>query len=251
MILQKLKDTRNLSYHEKIIVEYILDNPDKIIEINAKDLALCTFISPSTIVRLCKKLGFKGYPHFQRKFIQEYYSLKADNDKELNLPFNNIPADIAKLYHNVVQETLIMIDENKLARIITLLKAAKKIDFYASDINYAIAQNMCINLNTNHIIAQSHNDINLAYVKSLRPEDCVSIIISHSGNNPSMVKIAYSLRKSNIFTIALTSNINHTLELICNESLYLYTPKEKVANIQRSLSLSFLLDVLLIELLKK
>lgn len=72
MIIRRLTETTNLSTSDQLIVKYILDNPDCILKYNAKDLAEVCFTSSPTIIRLCKKLGFKGYPDFRYRYIEEY-----------------------------------------------------------------------------------------------------------------------------------------------------------------------------------
>ncbi|WP_458125721.1 MurR/RpiR family transcriptional regulator [Paenibacillus sp. Z3-2] len=66
-LLQKLKYASQLTAQEKHIVDYILNNPEVVFDSTAHELAQQTYTSSSTIVRLCKKLGTKGYPDFQLK----------------------------------------------------------------------------------------------------------------------------------------------------------------------------------------
>ena len=51
---------------ERIVVEYLLDNPTVVLDSNIRDLAAKIYVSPATIVRLCKRLGFDGYREFRR-----------------------------------------------------------------------------------------------------------------------------------------------------------------------------------------
>ena len=47
---------------------------------NVRDLAEATFTSSSTIIRLCKKLGFKGYREFQRELLYELAASDARDE---------------------------------------------------------------------------------------------------------------------------------------------------------------------------
>jgi DNA-binding MurR/RpiR family transcriptional regulator len=71
-LLQKLKYASPLTAQEKHIVDFILNNPEVVFQSTAYELAQQTYTSASTIVRLCKKLGTKGYPDFQLKLALEY-----------------------------------------------------------------------------------------------------------------------------------------------------------------------------------
>lgn len=113
-----------------------------------------------------------------------------------------------------------------LNRIINQLCHIKWIDFYASDLNFPRVQSCCLKLNNLGIHAQAFNTFNGYYISNLNTEDCVSFIVSHTGKNPTMLEIAYELRKKNLHTVAITSKIDKDLELVCNESLYLYSSEK-------------------------
>lgn len=81
MLIKKMKYSYNLTSQEQYIVNYILENPTVVFNATANELAKLTFSSSSTIVRLCKKLGLKGYPDFQLKLALEY---KQDGKAEKN-----------------------------------------------------------------------------------------------------------------------------------------------------------------------
>ena len=243
MFLKQVQACNKLTTQEQAIVDYILENPILIMNMQAKELAANTYTSSPTVVRLCKKLGYSGYPNFQKSFIKEYYTRS-------NYETYSNSKTISSMYNFIIQETEQMINQVKLNQIVKLMASVKKIDFYASDINFPKVQSMCLNLNMFGILAQAFDALNETYIKQLDTSSCLSFVISHSGNNPTMIKTAYYLRKTGINTIAITGNVNHNLELICNESLFIYATSGILAPLQRSISLNFLLDSLFIKLLE-
>lgn len=254
MIFQQLLDTSNFTFQEQAVVTYILENPEVILESTAKELAAKTYTSSATIVRLCKKLGFNGYPSFQLQFAKEYSKEKNEKKIILSKDSSNIEIShyVESLYHDVIFQTKEMINKDTLNRIINLLCHIKKIDFYASDINFPRVQIMCMKLNNLGIHAQAFNTLNESYISTLNPDKCISFIISHSGKNPTMIDIAYQLRKKNIKTIAITSKIAKNLELVCNESLYIYCSAiDFSGTIQYGISLEYVLDTIYLCLLLK
>lgn len=72
MLIQKMKYMKNLTTQEKSNVDYILKQPGMVFEVTAQELARLTYTSSSTVVRLCKKLGVKGYPDFHLKMALDY-----------------------------------------------------------------------------------------------------------------------------------------------------------------------------------
>ena len=62
-------DHANIS--EQGVLEYVLANPEEAAECNIHRLAELSYCSPSTIVRLCRKLGFDGYRELRMALIRE------------------------------------------------------------------------------------------------------------------------------------------------------------------------------------
>lgn len=247
MILQQLMETTNFTYQEQAIVEYIVKNPELILELTAKNLAVRTYTSSATIIRFCKKLGFKGYPDFQLNFAKETTYLRDETITKLskNLSSVEVSTFVENLYIDTIQQTKELMNKDSLNRIVNLLVHIKKIDFYASDINFSRVQSTCIKLNNLGIHAQVFNVLNEFYISTLNAKDSISFVVSHTGKNPTMLDAAYQLRKRNVKTIAITNKVNKDLELICNESLYVYfSSNGSLSALQYGLSLEYILDTI-------
>ncbi|MER2132135.1 MAG: RpiR family transcriptional regulator, partial [Carnobacterium inhibens] len=63
-VLNKLKDQTNFTNTEMRIADYIIQNITTIPTIYIEDLAKLTYTSHSTIIRLCKKIGYDGFRSF-------------------------------------------------------------------------------------------------------------------------------------------------------------------------------------------
>ncbi|GAA0318784.1 MurR/RpiR family transcriptional regulator [Oceanobacillus oncorhynchi subsp. oncorhynchi] len=255
MIFAQLQQKKEMTFQERLIADYILSNPEKFLNETARELANTIHTSPSTISRFCKKLGYDNYPKFQLHFSREY-SNKSHYNNEDNLAdysLQKAPLILDNLYQYVIQETKLMLNYTKLEQIISMMALAKKIDFYGSDGNYLALQRMTSQLNNIHISAQTYNSLNNIYIDNLNSDENISFIISHSGKNPAMLRIAYELRKRNIKTIALTNQVEKSLEKICDESLYIFSSDEhsKIGSMQWGISLNYLLDLLYLCLLNE
>lgn len=83
--ISKLIQGKNLSELDIKILHYIIENIDDVLERGVREIAKDNFTSPSTIIRLSKKMGYTG-------FIDLYYQLlpmikntddhPVDNDEE-------------------------------------------------------------------------------------------------------------------------------------------------------------------------
>ena len=89
MIIDKIKALDHLTIQEKYLVDYILGNPDDILQKNINELAQLSYTSTATVSRLCKKLGFKGYKDFKYQYAAEYsHLLELKSDLEIE-PFSS------------------------------------------------------------------------------------------------------------------------------------------------------------------
>lgn len=88
-----LKDRMNnypFSHSERIIVDYILDKQNEIKDYSTKMIADETYTSPSTLIRISKKLGFQGWNDFKDAYLNEVdYLNKHFQDIDPNFPFTN------------------------------------------------------------------------------------------------------------------------------------------------------------------
>ena len=65
---------------EQGVLNYILANPDKAVQHNIHQLSEYSYSSASTIVRLCRKLGFQGYRDLQNSLLSELVVQKQDRN---------------------------------------------------------------------------------------------------------------------------------------------------------------------------
>jgi DNA-binding MurR/RpiR family transcriptional regulator len=100
-------------------MQYILSHEEEAIFLNIENLAGKVNVSEATVVRLCKVLGFKGFPQFQ---------------KELRLLFRSKLTTTSRLEHTVQKETnggdiLFKILQNDMSNIAETMKDASVQEF--------------------------------------------------------------------------------------------------------------------------
>lgn len=247
-MLTELIQAQKLTPQEEIIVKYINDYPDCITKHTAKELSNLISVSSPTIIRFVKKLGFKGYNEFQLHYIQENLMFNHTKDRRINeeSSIQDIIDVLPDIYSHVLIETKKMTKTESFVRTINYMLQAKQIDFYANDNNYAEIQSACLKLTTIGIRAQAFNTLNASYIETINPSDILSFVISHSGNNQTMVNAAYTLRKKRIRVIGITGKLSPELELICNENLYIDSYSHHLPSkiMLYGLSIHYIIDIL-------
>ena len=254
-MIKTLFETTPLTAQEKVIVQYIQDHPDCLLEHNAKELAQLTYVSSPTIIRFVKKLGFQGYHDFQLTYVQEYMLHQKNISSRLNQEssINDVIEILPQIYQQVFHETKNMMQKASFVRTINYMLQAKQIDFYANDNNYSEVQSACLKLNALGIRSQAFNTLSQHYVDTFQSQDVLSFVVSHSGKNQTMVDAAYYLRKRRSRVIAITGVIDPTLSLICNESLYIDASLHHLPSsiMLYGLSIHYVLDTLITILMIK
>ena len=93
------------------------------------------------------------------------------------------------------------------------MKRAQVIDLYGDGINFEIARNICYKLDEIGISANAYNSIQWNHCKRLQQDKIpsFSILLSHTGKNPSMVDAAKRLKQYNIPSLSITGNVDKRL----------------------------------------
>ena len=227
--LNELKRMNKLTSTEQGIVNYILTNPEELEKISSRQLAELTYTSPATVVRICQKLGFSGYSEFKIKYLQEVNQTPRMDQINRTNPITSedslhrIVNQVAALEITAIEQTKKGIDLDQLNRVSELLNQATCIDFYAFDNNLHLAKNACSHFLYAGKQAVIHDSSNAQFMQAFASvEGHVAIIISRTGENPMLYRIANVLHERKIPLLVLTESRHSSLAKISTEHLYLY-----------------------------
>ena len=227
--LNELKRMNKLTSTEQGIVNYILTNPEELEKISSRQLAELTYTSPATVVRICQKLGFSGYSEFKIKYLQEVNQTPRMDQINRTNPITSedslhrIVNKVAALEITAIEQTKKGIDLDQLNRVSELLNQATCIDFYAFDNNLHLAKNACSHFLYAGKQAVIHDSSNAQFMQAFASvEGHIAIIISRTGENPMLYRIANVLRERKIPLLVLTESRHSSLAKISTEHLYLY-----------------------------
>ena len=134
LLLERLKDKEQFSDLDLAVVNYVLDNPKEVTDMTVGELARVTYTSPSSIVRLCKKLGMKGYSDFRIKLATEINAFLINEEKiETEMPirpnadFNEVTKTFLNLHYQALVNTYNMLDQKAINEAVELLYNAQSI----------------------------------------------------------------------------------------------------------------------------
>lgn len=254
LLSEKMKQT-DFSNAESALVEYILVKGTAIEPLTIKEIAEANYVHPSTLIRVAKKLGYKGWLELREEFLAEQTYLQTYfEDVDANFPFQTndglmtIANKIASLERTTIDDTLSLLNHDDLQKAKQLLLNAKQIKIFGSNANLLISQDFALKMRRiqkNVVMSQTMGED--AYEAFNSQEDTCAILISYTGENGFIMQIAKILQKQNIPIIALTSIGENTLASFSQAVLRMTTRERlysKIGNFTINSSICYLLDVL-------
>ena len=254
MLLDRIKELNNLTYQEKAVVNYLLDHPRDLLSMSISDLALASFTSTSTIVRLCKKAGTRGFSDFKYTYISEYPQMLQLNESNNDLPFSkdtNIDEIIHRLpsiYAKTLELTKSNLDRSTIVRCVNILQRAQHVGIYGTGANFSLALTYQYKFQEIGINAIAYSSPLWTHLSHLKTHNIPSagIILSATGENSLMIDIARRLKSLNIPTIAICGYSNRTLNQYVSETIRIVSRMSRLDyhNFSTSISTHYVMDVL-------
>ena len=258
MLIQEKLNQPNQTLVEQKIAQYFLNHPD-FIKLSSREIAKTLYISPSTLVRFCQKIGYEGLNEFKKAYQDELnYLSQVAPSIDPNYPFYHATLQKANntlenLYHDYIKQTHDLIRHDDLQKAVQLLTQASIIYIYSSGIQMDLAQNFkdkILKLGKLCIIDDKVDQ--LFYQASyLDPKTTCFIIISYSGETEITLKLAHKIKKEHLPILAITSYGSNTLTSLSTVKLALASHESLIYNEGHfgiNISLLYLLDLLYIQL---
>lgn len=224
----------NLNVGKKSLAALVImiENPDKVATSNIVELAVIVKISPASITRLTKLLGFKGYNYFRQIFKQssnnqtDYYSQNALNIVKGNVstPKSLIDKQLQSTIDNV-QQCIKNINDLDLAKIIKLLSIKRKVFVFGHQQSSAIASILSYGLSLIrkevHLLGPIEHGVATA-IGQLKRGDLL-VIFSSSPYSQLSVNVASLAAKQGCSVIALTDSLLSPLQDYASASINITT----------------------------
>ena len=184
-----------LTPKEQHLANFLLLQPERAVDMSIDELADICGVSISTVIRLCKSLGYSGYKELCRNL---YSDLTAPAQPESS--FEDIhPGDRPEVVmRNIfmssikaIENTFAIMDVSALEAAVDKLCAARRIDFYGLGASGFVALDASNKFQRCDKLAIAHMDTHsqLLSALTLRPED-VAVLISYSGDTTDMLNLA-------------------------------------------------------------
>lgn len=244
-ILKKIDECK-LNDNEKEICQWIKVHLKDIPKMSSRQLAKLTYSNPTTILRLCRKLGFENFNDLKCQIVlfiendnKEYKISKNENLESINLK-------VASLHKNIINKIYRKLSNEQIHEIYQLIDRYSYIDFIVTNNDVAIASYSADLFFKVNKICQIYTDLSKQILFSQNvSHDHLVIFINSIKENKQFIEIAKILKKRNILTIALSVPTNHLLEMNCTHTIYGIDDYQGLDEMTFFVSLSYIFNLLM------
>ncbi len=232
---------RTLSGTEYHILEFVVKNQEKVLDMTVQELSDTMYVSTASIMRFCKKLGFSGFSEFK-------FHLKREVSAKIIATSKLSVEDMKQSMLSDLEKTNSFIDAHTLETVVSLLTADKNIHFFAKGITtcvFSYFQKYLLTLGKHSTI---YGDTHIAYLGVERmTEQDVFIVASLSGLTAQVIKAAQIAKANGATIIAFSKMNNNPLSAIAHHSFYV--PSEDVVygglDTQSRINMFFIVDLII------
>ncbi len=201
-------EQNNLSSKEKSVCAYIQENSRKVIHMSITELAEICETSEPSLVRLAKKLGYKGFQALKISIAQEFIEPSMQIYEKLSQE-DTIPAIVEKVFHSNIQaltDTLSVLNKENIEKAVNLILASNRLFFFGVGGSSIIAQDAQHKFVRIGYLPVATGDVNIqAMAASILESNDTVIAISHSGASSTTIDVASIASKAGAKVITITN----------------------------------------------
>ena len=195
VMLNMLKYKEELSMAERAVLDYLIENKASLKDFNVGAIAEAAYTSPASVVRMCKKLGYKGFKDFKIDFILanakvEVPEHRAYVDVILNKD-SNYARSVIENNIKVLEDTLKLYDAKAVQSAAEIIMDARKILIFGKGSSYLVCKDLEMKLRriNKFCIAQGESHEQMVDASFINSKDVI-IFISHSGKTKEIISSA-------------------------------------------------------------
>ena len=209
VMLNMLKYKEDLSMAERVVLDYLIENKAVLKDFSVEKIAEAAYTSPASVVRMCKKLGYKGFKDFKIDFILANAKVEIPENKEYAdvILAKDSHCGLSAIENNirVLEDTLKLYDEKILIEAADLIMHARKILIFGKGSSYLVCKDLEMKLRriNKFCIAQGESHEQLVDASFINQKDVI-IFISNSGKTKEIISAALVAKENKAKIISIT-----------------------------------------------
>lgn len=262
-ILNQLKEEQLFTNAEQVVVRYILKHPRAVINATIGEIAEAAYSSPSTIGRVCKKVGVDGFAQLKIKLATELDRL-IENEKAVDvmLPVHkdddvrDFPKILFNLHHQALLNAYHSVDIRVVQRVADVLYRADYVYVLGSQQSFILAQDfLCKTAKlglpfSNPSMVGFNNNL----YRQRKAKRQAALIISQYADSRKVGRWVDDLKHIKSEICLLTSNAKSPNIWKANHAIIVENEEEsvgKIGNFASRTGMSYALDILYMMLFVK
>ena len=254
-IFVKLRDKNLFSASEYEVAKYILSNPQEAIYLSIRKIAANTYTSPTTVMRVCRKVCSGGFAELRIELAEEMahfnsYEKEHPEHEFMAKKMKNIDQVMEELEKSAVKSieyTKQLINAEIVENAVNMINKAKTIDIYGRGSSNSVGQDFQYKLCRLGYNVHIFEGIDLQAIQAFNSDNThCAIIISSTGETPEIVNFAKILNGRGTPIMSLTNSQDCSLLKYSDLPLFFscFETNRQVGGISSRNAMQYVLDTL-------
>lgn len=204
----------SLTETENDIADFVLENPNIVVNASSQKLAKLTGTSPAAIIRFAKKVGYDGYPQMKIELVKDMMHDSYEMDQVLESE-NDMTSLLKKIYNSnlmTIKKTYGLLNTVVLESVASKIRNCHTLYLFGIGSSGIVCEDFQQKLlrigRTSVFHADTH--LQLTSVPNMQQDD-LAFFISYSGKTKEMVTAAKWVKKMGISSVAITQSAYNDL----------------------------------------
>ena len=203
---------KNVPSSYQAILDYVANNTDRVIGASIGEFACAINMSEATVVRFCKRVGFKGFSDFKIKlarFTGEEPSAPIPNGIEVSDSGEKVIRKVLESEYDDIRFTSEMLDMDAMLQCVDYISAASHVAFFGIGSSSIVARNAKEHfLHYGKLVHAEEDSISQLVLANTLGYNDVAFSITVSGQSIIPIQALKIARANGAHTVCLTQTPN-------------------------------------------
>ncbi|MEQ7018155.1 MurR/RpiR family transcriptional regulator [Enterococcus avium] len=231
-IFAKIQEQQEaFSKSELKIAQFILDQPQDVLEMTAQQLARAADSSSAAVIRLCKRLKVYGFPQLKIELSADLsggeLSRKIQPEVRENEEISSIKERLLVNTQNSLAETVEEIDDDQIHQLSQIVARSRRLLVLGIGVSNLVAQDNAQKWGSVGTIVIAFNNVNdlLPIVANAGIEDSLWVV-DNSGETPEAIYAAQIAKERKVPIITMTKKGSNTISELGDVEIHTSQPIE-------------------------
>ena len=228
VMLNMLKYKEDLSMAERAVLDYLIENKAVLKDFNVEKIAEAAYTSPASVVRMCKKLGYRGFKDFKIDFILSNAKIEVPENREYKDVIlskeSNYGKTVIENNIRILEDTLKIHDPIALHKAAEAIMKSRKVLIFGKGSSYLVCKDLEMKLRriNKFAIAQGESHEQLIDASFINYNDVV-VFVSNSGKTKEIISAALLAKEKKATIISIVKLGSSLLAELSDIVLYTTT----------------------------